>query len=402
MFLNEFINLVWIIGIITYMSIFNKKFNYNSYITIIGLSSIYILPEIISNDTIIYILSIIMIKEIVERKELSRDISIGIIITIVGSIIIIHSNEYITTYIGIEMQTLPYYWIISGTKTTSSLESGIKYYSQTAISTSMILMGIIYNYKYNGNNNINNINNDISIKLIEFGIIWKIGLVPMHYWIFEVYQGTNSYSIIGLSTYIKYSMVIIGITIISISNNKIIIIASLLSILIGGIIGIIDNNIKRLQGSSTLMNMGWIMVSIGNIKNEKSIKEYMVIYMICAIVIIEELTTRKWLIEIKGSRNQLQWSIPMLISMMGIPPIIMFYMKLNILKLIIDSNNIILAWLIITVSLIGIYMYYRILITIWLKKINLKKHDRINQGIIREIIIIIILTLGIIPEIVIY
>ncbi len=402
MFINEFINVTWLIAIVAYMSIFNSKFNYNSYVTIVGLSCIYILLEILCNDTIIYILSIIMIKEIVERMVISRDISLGILITIIGSIIIIHSNEYVTTYIGIEMQTLLYYWIISGTKSTSSLESGIKYYSQTAISTSMIIMGIIFNYKFNGNNNINNINNDISIKLIEIGIIWKIGLVLMHYWINEVYQGTNSYSIIGLSTYIKYSLIIIGITIISISNNKIILIASLLSILVGGIIGIIDNNIKRLQGSSTIMNMGWIMISIGNVKNYNSIKEYMIIYMISAIIIIEELTTRKWLIEFKGSRMELQWSILMLISMMGILPFIMFYMKINILKLIIDSNNIILAWLIITISIVGIYMYYRILITIWLKKINLKKHQRVNQGVIREIVTLIIITLGIILEIVIY
>ena len=64
------------------------------------------------------------------------------------------------------MRKVNKFWIISGTKTTSNLESVIKYYYQTAISTSIILMGIIYNYKYNGNNNINNINNDIYIKLI--------------------------------------------------------------------------------------------------------------------------------------------------------------------------------------------------------------------------------------------
>lgn len=205
-------------------------------------------------------------------------------------------------------------------------------------------------------------------QIFSMGMMWKLGMVPFHYWVGDVYQGSSSIIVTGLSTYTKYSTIMVVMNTIETKISPTIYYISILSVLVGGILGYKERNMKRIIGYSTVGNIGWVIIGLVTIESRlrEMIKEYYIIYMIVTIIVVLGITKGGWVIDEKGSKNK--WGTIGLITLMGIPPMSVFFMKLNIIFGIVQSGSSIEAGIVIMATILTMYMYFKIILEIWVKE----------------------------------
>nr|AGS44176.1 NADH dehydrogenase subunit 2 [Cyberlindnera suaveolens] len=338
-----------------------------------------------------------------------------IIFNLLGIILFMTSNNIISIFIGIELQSYSLY-ILTGipSKSNTSAHNSLFYYLIGGFGSIIILYGISLLYYTSGNIYLNNINillDYISFRnplligylFIIFGLLIKIGAGPMYNWSILLYMNSNtivtSYiSIIpklSILTYIWYLYHQLNISAYDINNsidNKIILILSLIitiSLIIGSISGLSQIKIKSILAYSGLLNIGYLVLSI-LINNINSLTAY-IIYItqysighvsMFLLLIIAAIYNNNHLIytyEIKSiyKNSFLVASLLIIIgSFIGIPPLFGFYGKYYLLISSINSNYLFLSLLLIVSSIIATLYYLYIINSV----INDKNKDIINTS----------------------
>ncbi|QJC34642.1 NADH-quinone oxidoreductase subunit N [Enterobacteriaceae endosymbiont of Donacia crassipes] len=343
-----------------------------------------------------------------------------IIISTIGSLVLLDSNNLISMLIGIELISIPIFGLIFyNLKLKYALEASIKYTIISTLVSSFLILGISFIYLDNGSLHfINLLNNDIihsffsinyltiiGLLLIIISLGFKLSIVPFHLWTPDVYQGSPTIITLFLSTFSKLSIFIflfkflINFRYIHYMQSfilQIIILLSILSILFGNIMGITTkNNIKRVLAYSSIAHMGYMfIILIYNQKYETYIfsLEIMVIYVIGYLInnlgilgvmsIFASFNVNEINIDKLYYYRGLFWYDPiltfiltiMLLSLAGIPLTIGFISKFYLIALSIKMKMWYLTYIIIFGSSIGIYYYLNIIISLYLKpsKINKK------------------------------
>lgn len=323
-----------------------------------------------------------------------------IIFNIIGIILFMTSNNLISIFIGIELQSYSLY-ILTGipSKSNTSAHNSLFYYLIGGFGSIIILYGISLLYYTSGNIYLNNINillDYVSFRnpllvgylFVIFGLLIKIGAGPMYNWSILLYMNSNtivtSYiSIIpklSILTYIWYLYHQLNISAYDINNSidsKIILILSLIitiSLIIGSISGLSQIKIKSILAYSGLLNIGYLVLSI-LIDNINSLTAY-IIYItqysighvsMFLLLIIAAIYNNNHLIytyEIKSiyKNSFLIASLLIIIgSFIGIPPLFGFYGKYYLLISSINSNYLFLSLLLIVSSIIATLYYLYII-----------------------------------------
>ena len=345
-------------------------------------------------------------KYIIQQKMNSYEINILILISLLGLMLLISSNHLITLYLSIELQSLSFYILTaSQKKSILSIESALKYFILGSIASGFILFGSSLIYVITGSLNFNNIflflsninflnNIDLLIGIIYsfifiiIGILFKIGAVPFHFWLPDVYEGSPN----NITTFfaIVPKLSFIGILIrlffdvfysISFFLEIFFYIVSLLSMFIGAISSLQQKKIKRLLAYSSISHIGFILIGFtSNIYNNiPYILLYIIIYMIMNInlwtsILYINLNKKpiKYLTDLSNliSINKLISFIIILniLSLAGIPPLAGFFSKLFIFFSAIKSNNFSLVFFAIIISIISSFYYLKIIKIIFFEK----------------------------------
>lgn len=214
-----------------------------------------------------------------------------------------------------------------------------------------------------------------SINIILFiSIIIKIGRAPFHYWIPIIIEGINWLKIFILLTWQKINPLIILYF-----NNyfNLINIFILLSLIIGSISGLNYSSIKKIISFSSINQLRWIIIRL---INNKLLKLYLIFYFFTIWIIIKSiiLFNIKYLNEIynlniKNKFIKLFIFINFL-SLGGLPPFLGFFPKLII---IIKINNLFILFFIIVITLITLFIYLRIILSIII--LNSLKTNKIKK-----------------------
>ena len=324
------------------------------------------------------------------------------------SYILISSINLVLAYIAIEGLSLQIYGLAILNFTSISIEIVLKYFLLGSLASSILLYGISLLYGLYGTLNffvLKNcffkiylldffLNSDlckISIFFILFGLLFKLGLFPLHFWVPSVYSNSPNIIIIFFNTIIKVVLFIFTLNLFIItffyflySLKLYFIISCIGSMLIGALGGFRELKIKNFISYTSINQIGFLMIGLV-CYSECSIFNclyYLFIYIILLIGFlnfvfnIQQLFTQQLLIYFNDLnffyKNNLLISLifsSYIVSFAGIPPFSGFFGKLVIYNSIINSNMFLLLIIIMFLNLISLYYYIKILKIIWFENL---------------------------------
>lgn len=316
-----------------------------------------------------------------------------ILISIIGMMLMVSSNDLLSLFVSIELQSLALYILVSFSKEDfNSSEAGVKYFVIGSLSTCIFLFGSSLIYGLVGSTNFSEISQFMSDQysvplLLVVGLIFilvslslKISAAPFHMWTPDVYQGSPSLVTAFLSTAPKVAVfgVLIRVLVypfgeIIVDWGKILVILSIFSMLIGSLGALRQDDLKRLMAYSTINHIGFILMGLvpGSEDGITAICIYLIFYITMNLGVFLfilnmkrdqlNVTKIKDLSGLYKTEPLIAGCLALLFfSMAGIPPLAGFISKLLILNIVIDNNLFFLAIIAVITSVISAFYYIRL------------------------------------------
>jgi NADH-quinone oxidoreductase subunit N len=378
----------------------------------------------ISSKQCILIASIICLLAIQEylndQKINSFEYILLILFAIFGLILLCSANDLITAYLAIEVQSLSFYLLAAYKKNSVfSTESGLKYFVLGAFSSSMFLLGssLIYGttgttnfedckdlffYAYPGSfliEDCNEFSQILNLNLLQFGFLFllislffKLALAPFHIWSPDIYEGSLTSSTIFFAIVPKLSLFILLVRFFQCSFYGFIdnwrycfVIVAVLSIIVGSFAGLEQRKIKSLLAYSSISHMGYSLLafSTGTLEGIQVLFSYLLIYILSGLCIWSIFLTLRlknnylqkgnkdlsdFVLLVKSNSVMAIFFSTVLLSLAGFPPLIGFYVKLNIFLSVIESTMFFSATISIICSVISTFYYIRIIKVLYFEK----------------------------------
>tara|TARA_B100000427_G_scaffold53555_1_gene41323 strand:- start:603 stop:2063 length:1461 start_codon:yes stop_codon:yes gene_type:complete len=343
-----------------------------------------------------------------------------ILFSILGMLVMLSSNDFITLYLGLELQSLALY-VLASTKKDSlkSSEAGLKYFILGALASGFFLFGASLLFGITGTTSytvlsFNTLNpNEVSlllifsVVLIISSIAFKLSIAPFHMWTPDVYEGaptsiTAFFAIVPKIAAIGVLMRILYIALIDIHVVwlQLVLVLGLLSIFIGAFGALLQKNIKRLMAYSAISNIGYIFLalSLGSQLGLEASLIYITVYSISSIGVftfILSMEKDNIMLDEIASFSGLSKSNPffavclsiLLLSMAGLPPLAGFIAKFYVFKAVVISGYMWIAVIGIIGSVISAYYYLNIIKVMYLDE--LEESFTIDSKVSMKIILLI-------------
>ena len=323
---------------------------------------------------------------------------------LLGMFVMISGNNFLVIYMGLELLTLSSYALVALRRdNATATEAAMKYFVLGALASGFLLYGLSMMYGATGSLDVNAVfkainSGQVKHQVLVFGLVFvvaglafKLGVVPFHMWIPDVYQGapTAVTLLIGgapkLAAFAIFIRLLVeGMLPLAIDWQQMLMVLAIGSLLIGNLAAIAQTNLKRMLAFSTISQMGFVLLGLmsgvvnGNINLAanaySSSMFYIITYVLTTLasfgVILllardgfesEEISDFAGLNE----RSPLYAAVMAicLFSLAGIPPMVGFYAKLSVLQALIASGQAVhigLAVFAVMMSLVGAFYYLRV------------------------------------------
>ena len=320
-----------------------------------------------------------------------------IIFALIGAQLLTSFGNIIMLFLAIEILSIPMYILAGSNKSNlSSSEAALKYFLMGAFATGFLLFGITLIYGQTGSFNLAAIAESLAagqgtdllvvagLLLILVGLSFKVSAVPFHFWAPDVYSGSPTVVTAYMSTVVKTAAFAgffrLFFTCFSGSGEiwvNTVWVISALTIIIGNVTAVYQDNFKRLLAYSSIAHAGYMLMAIlaMNQYAQQSILFYAVAYSVSSItafgvlLAVSHVTKNDSIQSFNGlaKRNPLLAFITVLavLSLAGIPPLAGFFAKYYIFTAALQQHY---TWLVIIAvlgSLIGVYYYFRVIIAMF-------------------------------------
>ena len=364
--------------------------------------------------------------------------SLIILFTTCGATFLVSSADLVSMYLSIELQSFAVYILAALYRDSESATSaGLKYFLLGGLSSGLILLGSALVYAYTGLTSFEGIYTLLSVSSYDditgpvtigltitvVGFLFKVAAAPFHNWAPDVYDGTPTIVTAWLTIMPKISILVFllelqsglsgsSLTLLLSDNSSIniwknlLLISSMLSLVIGTVVGLAQYRIKRLLAYSTISHVGFLLLALA-INSEESIESfifYLVQYSITnlnAFLILlafgyiihsSALVSRngtggaigtdiQFISELKGQfRANPLLGLALatcLFSMAGIPPLMGFFAKQMVLYSATHSGYYFMSFVAIVVSVISAAYYLRIVRVI---HFDVSENDQVNSN----------------------
>ena len=215
---------------------------------------------------------------------------------------------------------------------------------------------------------------------IIVGIAFKLGAVPFHMWVPDVYHGAPTSVTLYIGTAPKIAgfalvmrLLVGGLDGLAVSWQDMLTILAVLSMALGNVIAIAQTNIKRMLAYSSISHMGFFFLGVVNAtpNGYSSALFYVLIYAVMSlgafgmiILLSRSGFEAERLDDFKGLNQRSPWyaflMLLLMFSMAGVPPTVGFYAKLLVIQSVIEANMIWLAIVAVLFAVIGAYYYIRV------------------------------------------
>src|SRR5450759_3359696 len=331
---------------------------------------------------------------------------------LLGISIMISGNNFLVIYMGLELLTLSSYALVALRRDdATATEAAMKYFVLGALASGFLLYGLSMIYGATGSLDVNEVykaiaSGQINHKVLIFGLVFvvaglafKLGAVPFHMWIPDVYQGapTAVTLLIGGATKLAAFAICIrllveGMLPLAIDWQQMLMVLSIGSLFVGNLAAIAQTNLKRMLAYSTISHMGFVLIGLmsGVVDGDvhyaanaySSSMFYVVTYVLTTLgsfgvilLLAREGFESEEIADFAGlnDRSPLYAGVMAvcLFSLAGIPPMVGFYAKLAVLQALIATGqtfNIGLAVFAVMMSLIGAFYYLRVVKVMYFDK----------------------------------
>lgn len=320
---------------------------------------------------------------------------------LLGQMVMISSGNLISIYLGLELMSLALYALIALRRDdVVATEAAMKYFVLGALASGFLLYGMSMVYGATGHLDLAEVSKVIAAGKAEkmalvFGIVFlvsglafKLGAVPFHMWVPDVYQGspTAVTLILGgapkLAAFaITLRLLVDGLHGLAADWQPMLMILAVLSLAIGNLTAIAQTNFKRMLAYSTISHMGFVLLGLmsGSVAGKPELSSaaygaslfYMLTYVLTTLAsfgIVLLLSRQGFECEhiddLKGLNRRSPWHafivLLLMFSLAGIPPLVGFYAKLAVLQALISAGHVTLAVVAVLFSLIGAFYYLRV------------------------------------------
>lgn len=334
-------------------------------------------------------------KYVWERGILGIEYFVLCLFSILGMNILISAGSFITLYLGLELLALPLYALIAmGTEDRKAPEAAMKYFVMGAIASGMFLYGVSLLYGVTGSIELVHIATHLSMQAAEpnisvllgmvfiiIGLAFKLGAVPFHMWVPDIYQGALTSVTLFIGTLPKLAGFALAIRLLRDSFSdlaaewqSLLMIMALLSLAIGNIVAIAQANLKRMLAYSTIAHVGFLLLGLlaGPEAGYSAAFFYVVIYSLTALgtfAVIIALSHQGFeaenILDFQGLAKSQPWiaflMLILLLSLAGIPPTLGFYAKFAVLAALIEAGFTWAAVAAVLFSVIGAFYYLRVI-----------------------------------------
>ena len=394
--INRSCFLVSIIGIIISIVVSQDQLNNKAAY---GLSD-FVFSDGLSNLLKIVILTSTLIVIIYSRqyargKEFWRnEYLVLMLFGCVGMMVIVGANHLLTLYIGIELLALNLYALIAMQRSSMlAAEAAMKYFILGALASGIMLYGMSLIYGLVGSLSfddikaastfisVNSLPLIVAVILILSGMLFKVGAVPFHMWVPDIYDGSSTSTTLYLSAVPKLAAFAIFLRVLfscffdwhEIWRDALFI-AAVMSVGLGNIIAIAQTRIKRMLAYSTIAHMGFLLLGFATLSVDGITASffYAVIYSVSTMAIFGLIifvgnsdSDFEEIINFSGLSKTQPWCafliLITMLSLAGIPPTAGFFAKLLILQSLVDSGHVVIATIIVLLTVIGAFYYLRII-----------------------------------------
>lgn len=344
-------------------------------------------------------------RQYVEDHEMpSGDFYILGLFSVLGMMVLVSAESLLTVYLGLELMSLPLYALIAlkrhdGTATEASL----KYFIMGAVASAMMLYGMSMIYGAAGSLSLPAIFNagahlstqepmltSFAVMFLVLGICFKLAVVPFHMWAPDVYHGAPTGVTIFLSSAPKlaalgmaFRLLVDGFGFYAEHWQVLLQLVAVLSIILGNVFAIAQNNLKRLFAYSAISHMGYVLLGFlaGTPAGYAASLFYMLMYSLMSVgsfalllclshkgVDVSEIS------DLKGLNQRSPWlafmMLLILLSMAGVPPLVGFFAKLLVIKALIDNAIYGVAIIAMVFAVVGAFYYLRIIKTMYFENLE--------------------------------
>jgi NADH-quinone oxidoreductase subunit N len=316
-----------------------------------------------------------------------------ILFALLGMQVLISANNFLTLYLGLELMSLSLYALVAMQRDAAApSEAAMKYFVLGALASGFLLYGMSMIYGATGTLDIDRVAQAMLAKgenrvLLTFGLVFvvsaiafKLGAVPYHMWVPDVYQGAPTAITLLIGTAPEFAAFAMLLRLLAgalggaeASWQGMLIVLTVLSVTLGHIVAIAQTNLKRMLAYSTIANMGYVLMGFlaADVTGYSAAMFYMVAYVMTSLVSfgVVLLLSRKGfesdnIDDLKGLNTRSPWwAFIMLLAMFsvaGMPPTIGFYAKLLVLEAVVKAGFVWLAVVGVLAALIGAFYYLRI------------------------------------------
>lgn len=327
------------------------------------------------------------------RNLFSGEFIVLTLFATLGMMVMISANHFLTLYLGLEILSLSMYAMVALQRDSAvATEAAMKYFVLGALASGLLLYGMSMLYGATGSLELGVVSNAIHYgvadkNLMVFGLVFivsglafKLGVVPFHMWVPDVYHGapTAMTMLIGsapkLAAFAFATRILVeGLQPLVEHWSGMLVILSLASMAIGNLAAIAQTNIKRMFAYSTIAHMGFLLLGLlsGGIEGYGSAMFYAVVYVLMSLggfgmimLLSREGFEADTLNDFKGLNQRSPWLAFMMLllmfSMAGVPPTVGFYAKFSVLNAVVQAGYLWLAVAAVLFSLIGAFYYLRI------------------------------------------
>lgn len=327
-------------------------------------------------------------------------------LALLGMFVLISANNFLLIYLGLELMTLSSYALVAMRRdNTTATEAAMKYFVLGAMASGFLLYGLSMLYGATGSLDIGQVFKAINAgqirhQVLVFGLVFvvaglafKLGAVPFHMWVPDVYQGAPTAVTLFIGSAPKLAafamvmrLLVDGLLPLAIDWQQMLAVLAIGSLLVGNLAAIMQTNLKRMLAYSTISQMGFVLLGLmsgvvhGNVDATavenaySSAMFYMVTYVLTTLAafgVILLLAREGFESEEISDLSGLNQRSPLyagvmavcLFSMAGIPPLVGFYAKLAVLQALVASGQVLhiaLAVFAVMMSLIGAFYYLRV------------------------------------------
>jgi len=350
--------------------------------------------------TLVYVRPYLLDRGLLKGEFLSL-----LLFALLGITVMVSAASFLSLYVGLELLSLCLYALVALNRdSTASIEAAMKYFVLGALASGLLLYGMSMIYGATGSLLFNEVAarsgalaGDLAsartllvfgLVFVVAGIAFKLGVVPFHMWIPDVYEGASTAVTLVLGTAPKIAafamalrLLVNGLPALAPDWQQMLVVLAVLSMALGNLAAIAQTNLKRMLAYSTISHMGFMLLGLlsgvvgGNARN--AVEAYGASMFYTAVYVLMSLGAFGVLLlashkgvecerleDLKGMNRRDPWvamlMLLMMFSLAGVPPMAGFYAKLAVISSVVQAGQIWLAVVAVVFSLIGAFYYLRV------------------------------------------